>query len=282
MNAIVDIIITGFKSLPIVTIIMGLFAWLGKIWVNRIRDEEQYLINSKLENQKSDLQKEINILDSKLEIQNSLLSQAHQGATLDTAAITKEQIEALKKFWDYWLDFRAELGKFQTPHRILTEDELKKPEILAKVFTLSTAQMELSIKMALSHHTKIEKLRPFVPIQVYQHFLGLGTFYLRLAVKILAETPSTKVSAWYLDSTGNTDFSVTGLIAYGKSVGINLPEPTAEQKSYLLITTWIETLEDKMNELIYQFVNGSLKRQFEVHSAIKNLSNLEASEKLKI
>lgn len=262
MELLVLIFETGLKALPITLIIGGLAAWLGKVWAARISRIEQ-----------QSLQKEIDSLRSSLDLQKSLLLQAQQGANVDHAVITREQLEAVKQFWNHWLDFRSELGKFHTPHQILTVAELNNIQLFRKnLFPYGTEEINQSLKAAMGFDQKIERLRPMLPMQIYQHFKGVSMLYLRIALHLSTELPKDRMIAWYQNSSGEIDHSVTALMAYGKSVSLLLPDPQRRNDTYRCFSEWRELLEEKLSELIYHFVNGSLDRQIVNHEAIRKLS----------
>jgi len=280
MDLFLEVLATSTKAFPITLLVGGLAAWLGKVWSVRIAANEKYLLDLALESEKLKLNKDLEDIRSTVDLQKVLISHLHQAANFDMASITKEQIEAVKLFWNFWHDFRNEVGKFQTPHRILPVQELRDSTIVKTIFPYSEKEVESSIKRALECYSQIERLRPFVPLQVYQHFLGVGTFYVRLGVRFMTELAGNKVSPWYGDLNGKFDYSVDALMSYGNSVGMDLPHPVSGGDSYLVFAKWLELLEEKLNELVYQFVNGSLSRQFEVHSAIKEIANIGPKGKI--
>lgn len=265
MESFLDITI---KAIPVTALVGGLAAWLGQVWATRIASKDS-----------ANLTKELDKLRTSLDLQKNMLQQAHQNASLDSSEISREQITAIKIFWNHWLDFRSETIKFRTPHQILKVSELNDPATFARIFPYTADVLDNSMKISMAKLREIESLRPLLPVQIYQHFIGLSTLYLRLGIRLtLNVKKGSKIIEWYADESGGYDFSVIGLINYAKSQSISLLDPKIGGESYLTLSKWKEVLEEKLIELIYQYINGSLARQIEIHSAIRSLAEKQETK----
>ena len=253
-------VLDNIRVLPI-----ALFAgWLGKVWAERIARNEDHSLSESLEK-----------LRQKLELQQNLIAQAQQHSFIDRAEITRRQLDTIDLFWLKWLEFRNEVGKFHILDQTLTPTELKTAK-----FPFAENRVSESISKARSLTAEVEKMRPFLPVSIYQHFKGLSVFYLRLGLRWDKEFGGRAHSmhSWFVDNSGKIDFSVKGLIKYSVSISLNLPNPETEKDARATFCTWKEKLEGHLIHLINEFVDGSLSRQLEIHQAIREISSESATE----
>ena len=273
MDSLLDI---NIKAIP-VTLLIGAFAtWLGKVWATRIAAKDAHKLSENIENQKFQNSKELEKIQTTLDLQKNLIQQAHHNASLDCSEISREQIAAIKQLWNCWLDLRSENAKFRTPHQILKVTELNDPKYFGKIFPYTVAELDSSMSLTMKYFEKIERLRPLIPVQIYQHCIGVSTLYIRIGIRLMLNVQKgTKIIEWYNDESGEFDFSVSGLLNYAISQSLDLPDPKSDMP-YITLTKWKEILEEKFVGLMYQFINGSLSRQIEIHSAIRDLTEKQS------
>jgi hypothetical protein len=266
INFIADVV-----SGPENWLLVGLAAYLGKIWATRISQSEQAEIKEGLLRLRTKLDTEKESVDRTIQNQNDLVKQALQNASGERSHLFQKQYEIMSELWCYHLAIKKECGKFFIYHQIFTSAEKAKPSTFtsSKVARLTNESINNSLKAVMEIQAKAEAMQPMVPPSIFSLFSGLTTFYARLGLNHQFAVGTCAVPPWFLDKK-NPDYSVKQLLAVADEIKLKLPELNDDLPGF---DAWKGAFEARLLLDIQRFLNGSLERQLEMHNQIRSVTD---------
>lgn len=259
---------------PLYYIVIGLSSYLGKIWANRISQND----DAKIEISLISLEKKLAAENERVSLltiqQNDFKKQALHGASSEKEYLFEKQYEAVMFLWKTYLDIQKNCAKFFTAHSLLTSAEKKNPQDVKKIIQNIDDYYD-TLKQTMTLQTKVAELRPLIPNPIFALFSGLVLFYARLGVRITFEYPkSNTIPSWFTNES-KIDVSVSQLISMAETLKIKLPDLNNNPPGF---DKWKSSLEEALHDLIQKFIEGSLDRQLKLQEQLRVVSEQELNK----
>jgi hypothetical protein len=247
-------------------IILGLAAWLGKIWSDRIYIRSNAKYEKEIEEIKSHYSADIEHLRAEISERRDLLNSLQNALSSGYTSSHERILESIQALWNKVVEIREFTTSFHFIYNILLPRHYentplsKFEKILPKMTGGKLAEHVQSLQK------DIRNKRPFVGEKLWGLYSIYFTFALRLAWKVIEERERGKVYDWNTDIDGTRDTYLPEILKSALTddefKSIVEKDPTCGVPERIMNALEIKMLNE-MNELIFgkRLVSMSIEEQ---------------------
>lgn len=263
-------------------IILGLSAWLGKVWSDRIYVQSRAKYEKEIEDLRARYSTDLEHLRAEISERRDLLNSL-QNALSSGYALSHERIlESIQVLWNNIVEIREFTSSFHYVYYILLPREFENTPVSKFERILPEMTDENFYEHIRSLQKDIKNYRPLVGEKIWGLYSIYLAFALRLAWKIVKEREQGTVYNWDKNVDGTADDYLLEILQHtftaAELESIIGEDPTGGVPQRLMDYLEIQIINE-MNELIFgkRLVSMSIEEQQRITSLMSSIG--DAKEK---
>lgn len=263
-------------------IILGLAAWLGKIWSDKIYIRTSAKFEKEIEELRNRYSADLEYLRAEISERRDLLNSLQNALSSGYTSSHERILESIEALWGKIVETREFTSSFHFIYNLLFPRHYENTPVSKFVNILPKMTVEELAEHVQSLQKDIRNRRPFVGEKLWGLYSVYFAFALRLAWKIVKEREQGKVYNWDKDVDGTRDNHLLDILqsafADDELSSIVEKDPTCGVPTRVLDALELKMLNE-MNELIFgkRLVSMSLEQQQQITNLLDSIG--QTSEK---